>query len=681
MNASSVCALLRVVMSGLLALPSIIHAQNSAAGRGRAVIVLDASGSMWGAVEGRAKIEVAREVMEKLVSTLPENLDLGLMAYGHRRKGDCADIELLIPPGAVDRRVFLRKALGIIPKGKTPLTAAVEQAAQALAYTEQPATVILVSDGLENCGGDPCALAARLKQQGVAFRAHVIAFDLLAKDAETFRCLADITGGRFLPAQDAASLGDALQIAVKEAATPPAPTPPPAPTASAPPPPPPIAPAELTAPETVVMGTVFEVGWKGADNPGDFITIVTPAAKEKDYGNYAYTRRGSPLELVAPIEPGDYELRYMASHAGKVAGRRTIKVVPAPFEVKPPASVVAGAFAEVAWSGPNGRGDFITIVKPEEKEGEYGPYAYAQHGSPAKVRAPGDAGDYEVRYRSGQGGKTLARAPLKVTPAEATLLAPDQAMAGSMVKVTWTGPAATGDWITVVPPDASSKAYDRYAYARKGNNPLSLEMPAKPGQYEIRYVASAVDRILTRVPVKVTEAKATVATVDEAVAGAELEVDWTGPAGTADYVVLVPANHTGKRDFLKTAHTNKGTPAKLLSPETPGAFEVRYVSRDGETLARQAVKLTEARASIEAPKTIGVSQALIVKWTGPNNPGDRITIQPKGSPDRNIGGSISAQSGSPQTIRVPNKPGDYEMRYITGQQRAVLAREPVTVTE
>lgn len=429
------------------------------------------------------------------------------------------------------------------------------------------------------------------------------------------------------------------------------------------------------------MGTVFEVGWKGADHLGDFITIVTPAAKEKDYGNYTYTRRGNPLELVAPIEPGDYELRYMASQAGKVAGRRAIKVAPAPFEVKPPASVVAGAFAEIAWSGPNGRGDFITIVKPDEKEGEYGHYAYAQHGSPVKVRAPGDAGDYEVRYRSGQGGKTLARALLKVTPAEATLLTPEEAMAGSMVKVTWTGPGASGDWITVVSPDASSKAYDRYVYARKGNNPLSLEMPAKPGQYEIRYVASAVDRILTRVPIKVTEAKATVATVEEAVAGAELEVDWTGPAGGSDMIALVPASHTGKGGYQKLWRTNKGTPAKLLSPETPGAFEVRYVSRGGETLARQAVKLTEAKASIEASKTISVSQALTVKWTGPNNPGDRVCLKPKSAPDRDIGGSLSAQSGSPQTIRAPNKPGDYELRYITGQQRAVLAREPVTVTE
>jgi Ca-activated chloride channel family protein len=663
---------------GLLVLTSRLEAQSTGGGeRGRAVIVLDASGSMWGAVEGRAKIEVAREVMQKLVAKLPENLDLGLMAYGHRHEGDCNDIELLIPPGTVDRRVFLRKALSIVPKGKTPLTAAVEMAAQALSFTENPATVILVSDGLENCGGDPCALAAKLKQQGVAFRAHVVAFDLAAKDAETFRCLADITGGRFLPAQDAASLGDALQIAVKEAATPP----PPASTASTPAPPLPVEPAELTAPETVVMGSTFEVKWKGPDNPGDFITIITPAAKEKEYGNYAYTRRGNPLEIVAPIEPGDYELRYMVSHANKVTGRRAIKVVPAPFEIKPPAQVVAGAFAEIEWSGLHGRGDLITIVPPGAKEGEYGHYAYAMHGSPAKVRAPGDAGDYEVRYRSGQGGKTLAKAPLKVTPAEATLLAPEEAMAGSMVKVTWTGPGATGDWITAVPPDASPRAYDRYAYARKGSSPVSLEMPAKPGSYEIRYVASAVDRIVTRVPIKVTEAKATVATSEEVVAGTEIEVDWTGPAGGADYVVIVPANHTAKGNYLKSWRADKGTPAKLLTPETAGAFEVRYVNRGGEALARQAVKLTEAKAGFDAPKTIRVSQALIIKWTGPNNPGDHVTIQPKGSPDRNIGGGISAQSGSPQTIRTPSKAGEYELRYVTGQLRSILAREPITVTE
>jgi Ca-activated chloride channel family protein len=63
--------------------------------RGKSIIVLDASGSMWGQINGEAKIDIAKRVVSDLLSTLDPSLELGLVAYGHRRKGDCTDIESL----------------------------------------------------------------------------------------------------------------------------------------------------------------------------------------------------------------------------------------------------------------------------------------------------------------------------------------------------------------------------------------------------------------------------------------------------------------------------------------------------------------------------------------------------------------------------------------------------------
>ena len=63
----------------------------------RVILVLDASGSMWGKVEGKTKIEIARETIAGLMKDWDPAIELGLMAYGHRREGDCKDIELLIP--------------------------------------------------------------------------------------------------------------------------------------------------------------------------------------------------------------------------------------------------------------------------------------------------------------------------------------------------------------------------------------------------------------------------------------------------------------------------------------------------------------------------------------------------------------------------------------------------------
>jgi len=65
----------------------------------KVMIILDASGSMWGKVDGKPKIQIAREVLKDLLPKFGTHMHLGLSAYGHRKKGDCNDIETLIPIG------------------------------------------------------------------------------------------------------------------------------------------------------------------------------------------------------------------------------------------------------------------------------------------------------------------------------------------------------------------------------------------------------------------------------------------------------------------------------------------------------------------------------------------------------------------------------------------------------
>ena len=75
----------------------------SAQAADRAIIVLDGSGSMWGQIDGKPKLEIARETLKSVLPTLPDDLELGMMAYGHREKGNCQDIELVVPPAAGSR--------------------------------------------------------------------------------------------------------------------------------------------------------------------------------------------------------------------------------------------------------------------------------------------------------------------------------------------------------------------------------------------------------------------------------------------------------------------------------------------------------------------------------------------------------------------------------------------------
>ena len=186
----------------------------------RAILVLDASGSMWGQVEGTPKITIARDVIQGLLDDWNPDVELGVTAYGHREKGNCSDIETLVPVGAVSGDRVMSAIGSLNPKGKTPLTDAVRQAAETLKYTEERATVLLVSDGKETCDADPCAAAAELEANGIDFTVHVVGFDLTEEEKEQLQCVADNTGGKFLSADNAPELHAAMEKTVQLVAEP-----------------------------------------------------------------------------------------------------------------------------------------------------------------------------------------------------------------------------------------------------------------------------------------------------------------------------------------------------------------------------------------------------------------------------------------------------------------------------
>lgn len=182
----------------------------------RAIIVLDGSGSMWAQIDGKARITIARETLASVLADLPDDLELGFMTYGHREKGNCGDIETLVEPAVGTGAAIATAAEGINPKGMTPISDAVRLAAEDLRFTEEKATVILITDGLETCEVDPCQLASELEGQGVDFTTHVLGFGLSDEEGQQVACLAENTGGQYLSAADGAGLVDALTKTVKQ---------------------------------------------------------------------------------------------------------------------------------------------------------------------------------------------------------------------------------------------------------------------------------------------------------------------------------------------------------------------------------------------------------------------------------------------------------------------------------
>jgi Ca-activated chloride channel homolog len=175
------------------------------------MFILDASGSMWGRLDdGQAKISVAREVMGDLTARLPSSVNAGLIAYGHRRKGDCTDIELVHPVSAGGGSAISARLSSLVPRGKTPITEALRLAANSLTGKEDDRTIVLVSDGIETCSEDPCALAEALHNSDAGLKIHVVGYGVDATAQKQLQCVAEKGGGAYFRADDTTGLSSAL---------------------------------------------------------------------------------------------------------------------------------------------------------------------------------------------------------------------------------------------------------------------------------------------------------------------------------------------------------------------------------------------------------------------------------------------------------------------------------------
>lgn len=189
-----------------------------------AMLVFDGSGSMAAVSHNGLKsprIDEARAAIEAAMPQISPFRKLGLVIFGPGPAESCSNIDLRFRPQSNAGPRIIADVDRLHPIGETPLTDSVEEAVRALEPGDRPGVVVLVTDGRESCGGDPCALARQIAAaENVVV--HVIGFKVRAqhfqwngqgdKNRETSaRCLADQTGGLYVSAETTEALISALQ--------------------------------------------------------------------------------------------------------------------------------------------------------------------------------------------------------------------------------------------------------------------------------------------------------------------------------------------------------------------------------------------------------------------------------------------------------------------------------------
>jgi Mg-chelatase subunit ChlD len=183
-------------------------------------LIFDSSGSMRERIDGRRKIEIAKEVMLQTIDGIPSERKVALRLFGHRiqsQKPEARyDSELVVPPQQLDRALLKERINRLQPMGTTPIAYSLSQVTNDLANFSGDRAVVLVTDGREEAGGDPEGVLAQLRRQGFDLRLIIVGFGLKADVREDVRRIAESYGGRYFDANTTTELRQAVQHAVLE---------------------------------------------------------------------------------------------------------------------------------------------------------------------------------------------------------------------------------------------------------------------------------------------------------------------------------------------------------------------------------------------------------------------------------------------------------------------------------
>ena len=349
--------------------------------------------------------------------------------------------------------------------------------------------------------------------------------------------------------------------------------------------------ATLTFAPTIPAGADISIRWTGPANKDDFLSLVKPDAPSHAYTNYTLIDRGNPATLTSPVETGRYEIRYVTAQSKTVLARALIEVTAAGATLNAPESALIGSQVSVEWSGPNHKGDYITIVTAGTAEGRYGNYSLTERGTPLEVKAPVQDGPAELRYQTGQGNKVLARRPILLLKPTITLDAPSEIVEGGDVSITWSAPSNRGDYLTVVSKSLPDGRYGNNNDVSRGS-PLRVQAPMGAGPGEIRYMTGQGARVLARRDITFLPAKVTLEAADAAPAGSTVEIVWTGPNNRGDYLTIVPVDAPAAQ-VGKYANAEGGSPSRIAMPVEKGPAEIRYVSGQGRIILGRRMILSK----------------------------------------------------------------------------------------
>ncbi len=208
------------LLISLIFLVNNVSAQNKEAHKplNRILFILDCSQSMMSSWETGRKMDIAKKILIKMVDSLEkvDNVEMALRLYGHQfpvPPQNCDDTKLEVPFEKNNASKIRQKLRYVIPKGTTPIAHSLELSAHDFPKCDDCKNIIiLITDGIESCDGDPCAVSRDLQKKGIILKPFVIGIGLDPEFKKTFQCV-----GRYYDASNEEKFKEVLNVVVSQA--------------------------------------------------------------------------------------------------------------------------------------------------------------------------------------------------------------------------------------------------------------------------------------------------------------------------------------------------------------------------------------------------------------------------------------------------------------------------------
>jgi Ca-activated chloride channel family protein len=221
MKIRTLLLLISLIMMPVVTPSGRLQAQDVTAGYepiSRILFIFDASNSMAGQWDGSRKIDLARDILFETVDSLEKmpNVEMALRVYGHQSPvppQDCSDTKLEVPFGPSNASMIRQKLQFISPKGTTPIAHSLELAPGDFPQCNTCRNIIvLITDGIEACDGDPCQVSQSLQEKGVILKPFIIGIGNDPGFRETFNCI-----GEYFDAPTQKEFREALEVVITQA--------------------------------------------------------------------------------------------------------------------------------------------------------------------------------------------------------------------------------------------------------------------------------------------------------------------------------------------------------------------------------------------------------------------------------------------------------------------------------